>query len=100
MTAGEQRDFEDALLEGRVKLPSVSFDALVAAVHAELAAGAPDAAWAIDGVAEAHELPANVEAALLAYFDLPIIDVALIAREREFPLTAVEEAIWQHCEAP
>src|ERR1039457_2447243 len=47
----------------------IPFDALVATVREQLRLGAPSVEWAIDGVAEGCELPANVEAALRAYFE-------------------------------
>ena len=46
----------------------IPFDALVATVREQLRLGAPSVEWAIDSVAEGRELPANVEAALRAYF--------------------------------
>ena len=69
MSFGQRRDFEDSVLDGSVKVPHESFDALIAMVRDELRLGAPNVSWAIDGVAEGQELPANVEAALRAYFD-------------------------------
>lgn len=69
MHNGQLRDFEDSVLDGTIKVPHESFDKLIVLVQAELAAGAPNASWAIDGVAEGQELPANVEAALWAYFE-------------------------------
>jgi hypothetical protein len=83
MSYGQQRDFEDSVLDGSVKVPHESFDALIAMVREGLKAGAPDVSWAIDGVAEGQELPANVEAALRAYFDAPMADAdELAAAER------------------
>ena len=68
MSFGQRRDFEDSVLDGSVKVPHESFDALIAMVREGLKQGATDVSWAIDGVAEGQELPANVEAALRADF--------------------------------
>jgi len=80
---GERRDFEDAILEGTIRVPHESFDRLIAMVREEMRQGAPDFSWAIDGVAEGQELPANVEDALRAYFDAPTMkDVVSELRAR------------------
>lgn len=76
MSNGQLRDFEDSVLDGTIKVPHESFDKLIAMVRDQLRQGAPNVAWAIDGVAEGQELPANVEAALRAYFDAPTMDDA------------------------
>lgn len=62
------RDFEDGVIEGRIVVPHAAWNDLVAMVEREIASGAPDASWAIDGVAEGQELPRNVESALRAHF--------------------------------
>lgn len=87
MSFGQRRNFEDSVLDGSVKVPHESFDALIAMVRDQLRQGAPDMSWAIDGVAEGQELPANVEAALRAYFDAPTMadadELAMAERRRE-----------------
>lgn len=62
------RDFEDGVLEGRIVVPHAPWHELVAMVERDIALGAPDASWAVDGVAEGQELPRDMESALRAHF--------------------------------
>lgn len=62
------RDFEDKVLDGTIVIPHAPMQELIVMVTAELTAGAPDASWAIDGVAEGQELPRPIEQALRAHF--------------------------------
>lgn len=62
------RDIEDKVLDGSIAIPHAPMAELIVMVTTELAAGAPDASWAIDGVAEGQELPCNVERELRAHF--------------------------------
>jgi hypothetical protein len=91
MSYGQQRDLEDSVLDGSVKVPHESFDALIAMVRDQLRQGAPNVSWAIDGVAEGQELPANVEAALRAFFDEPTMQAASELRARVVELADPED---------
>lgn len=80
MSYGQQRDFEDGILDGSIRVRHEAFDKLIAMVRDGLKDGAPNPSWAIDGVAEGQELPHDVETALRMFFDAPTMDAAAVIR--------------------